>query len=300
MFRRRSVRHLALVLAGVLAVAGLAACGGDDDDDEATGDDTEETTDEAEEGEEEEGEVDVDVDADVQAYCDGVVAIETIPEPDIDFESLSEEELQEEIAAFATDEMIPLTEEIAANTPDEIAEEIEILIGAVEEVAETGDFSVFDTPEVEEASATTHVFDLANCGWASSPVEATDYAFSNVGSTYDAGIVSFDLTNAGEESHEFVLFRKNDGVTQSFDEILALGEEESQELVTNVAGISPIAPGDTDYSVVDLESGDYVALCFLPVGATPEVVEAVESGQQEPPEGPPHFTQGMKVAFTVS
>ena len=294
------IQRLAVLLAGVVVVGGLAACGGDDDDEtDATGDETEATadgTDEDDDGDD----ADVDVDVDVPANCDAVATIETLPEPDIDFESLSEEELQEEIAAFATDEILPITEEVAANTPPEIAEEIDILIGAVEEIAETGDFTIFESPEVEEASDTTHAFDLENCGWASSPVEASEYAFSNVSPSYDAGIVSFDLSNVGEEVHEMVFFRKNDDVTQSFDEILALGEEEAQSLITNVAAIDATNPGDADYSVLDLESGEYIALCFLPVGATPEVFEAVQSGQQDPPEGPPHFVEGMRAEFSVA
>jgi hypothetical protein len=47
---------------------------------------------------------------------------------------------------------------------------------------------------------------------------------------------------------------------------------------------------------VDLEPGRYVIACFLPVGATPENMEALESGELQ---GPPHFTQGMLEEFTV-
>lgn len=38
------------------------------------------------------------------------------------------------------------------------------------------------------------------------------------------------------------------------------------------------------------EPGDYVAVCFIPLGSTPDNEEA---------DGPPHLTQGMKVEFTV-
>ena len=37
-------------------------------------------------------------------------------------------------------------------------------------------------------------------------------------------------------------------------------------------------------------------VCFLPVGATPDNMEALESGELQ---GPPHFTEGMVEEFTV-
>ena len=61
-------------------------------------------------------------------------------------------------------------------------------------------------------------------------------------------------------------------------------------------GASFGAPGDSDTLFVDLEPGRYVIVCFLPVGATPDNMEALESGELE---GPPHFTQGMVEEFTV-
>ena len=289
---------IALLLAGVLATGALAACGGDDDDD-AGGDDTDVTVEDTEDETEDTAD-DEAAGGDVEAYCEAVTEIETIPEPEVDFESMSPEEQQEFAAAFATDELLPLAEEAQANAPEEVAEDIEILVGAVEEVAETGDFAAFDTPETEAAGDNAHAFDVENCDWARTEVIAADYEFQGIEESYEAGVISFDFKNTGAEVHELAIMRKADGVTESFDDLLAMGEEEAEGKVEFVGGIDPILPEDVDYVVADLEAGDYLAICFLPVGATPEVFEAVESGQQEPPEGPPHFTQGMKVEFTVS
>ena len=57
-------------------------------------------------------------------------------------------------------------------------------------------------------------------------------------------------------------------------------------------------PGSSDSRIIELEAGEYLAVCFIPVGLTPEVAEAAESGGEEP-QGPPHFTQGMRAEFTV-
>ena len=50
-------------------------------------------------------------------------------------------------------------------------------------------------------------------------------------------------------------------------------------------------PGEDGYAVVELEPGDYIALCFIPTGMT--------SDEGPPPEGPPHAMQGMVAEFTV-
>ncbi|MGH9188090.1 MAG: hypothetical protein ACRD0U_20150, partial [Acidimicrobiales bacterium] len=116
-------------------------------------------------------------------------------------------------------------------------------------------------------------------------VTAVDYAFEDLPTSLEAGPTVVELTNDGDEAHELVLFRKNDGVTQPAEELLALPDEEAFELVAFVQGSEPIDPGKRSSTVFDLEAGDYVAVCFLPVGG---------SG-----DGPPHFTEGMFTEFSV-
>lgn len=68
-------------------------------------------------------------------------------------------------------------------------------------------------------------------------------------------------------------------------------QEETMELAT-VVGAPALAPPGTDaYTVVDLEPGEYVAVCFIPVGTT-----ALDG---PPPEGPPHAMQGMVAELVV-
>lgn len=71
-----------------------------------------------------------------------------------------------------------------------------------------------------------------------------------------------------------------------------LGEEEAGAKVEQVAGTFA-SQGDTDYAVVELEKGEYVAVCFVPVGLTSEEVAP-------PEDAPPHFTLGTKVEFEVA
>lgn len=65
--------------------------------------------------------------------------------------------------------------------------------------------------------------------------------------------------------------------------------------VTSDAGFVFAPPGAGNHITADLEPGRDVALCFVPVGATPE---AMASGA--PLEGEPHAMHGMVAELTVT
>jgi hypothetical protein len=269
-----------MVLAG-LAVAGLLAAGCGDDDDTASSAAT--TSDDA---------AAAGASTGTDAYCDAALAIETAAEPDIDFATATEEEIAEASKTFAVETMRPLADDLLAAAPPELPVDLQVQSDALDLVAETGAFSAFETPEVVAASEATHAYDLETCGWATVGVDAADYSFAGLPDQLDAGVVSFELTNGGTEVHEMVLLRKNDGVTESFDELLTLPEEEAMEKVTMVGLAGPVPPGEAGYAVVDLDAGEYLAACFIPVGTL--------SFDGPPPEGPPHMMQGMVHRLTVA
>ena len=132
-----------------------------------------------------------------------------------------------------------------------------------------------------------------HCGFADFTLTATEYAFGGLATEVAAGPTVVQLANTGAEFHEVAMVRKDDGVTESFDELLALPEEQFGDKVTFV-GAAFAAPGETGGAVVDLAAGDYLAVCFVPVGATPDALAAGGA-----PDGPPHFMQGMEQEFTV-
>jgi hypothetical protein len=275
-------RHSFRWIAAVVAVGTLIAAGcGDDSDDEAQDTGTEETS-----------ETTASDESAFAAYCDTELAIETAPEPEIDFETATPEEQAAALRTYGSETMRPLADDVVAAAPEELAGDVGLLSDAVDELAASGDFAAFEQPDVEAASDNLHAFDLENCGWSTQQVTASDYAFEDVPEELSAGPTSFELTNDGEELHELVLVRKNDGVTASADELLALPEEEALSQVTPVGSPAFAAQGEDDYLVADLEPGDYIGLCFIPVGTTSE--------EAPPPEGPPHAMQGMVSEFTVS
>ena len=126
---------------------------------------------------------------------------------------------------------------------------------------------------------------------------AKDYSFNGLPTSVPAG-TSLTLTNEGAELHEMIVVRKNDGVTESFDELLALPEEEALTKVTTV-GVLFAAPGETASmgmgatgapsamtSIALGEEGEYFALCFIPQGTT-EMPDFAAAPRQRPLPRPP-------------
>ncbi|MFN2503807.1 MAG: hypothetical protein ABR540_06170, partial [Acidimicrobiales bacterium] len=121
--------------------------------------------------------------------------------------------------------------------------------------------------------------------WARSDIEGVEYAFNGVPSSPRTGPRSFELKNEGKEPHELVLFRFNDGVSDTVQQLLSLPQDQIQAKVRSF-GTTFAEPGKSSFVVADLSAGRYAMLCFIPVG-----------GAQE---GPPHATRGMLAEFQVS
>ena len=176
---------------------------------------------------------------------------------------------------------------MAAIAPEGAAEPLEEIATGFEEDPE----GYFDSTEFGELFG--QVSEVANeeCADETIDVTAVDYAFEGVPTELSTGTLGVNFSNDGTEFHEFIVFRKNEGVTESFPEIFELEEEAASELVTEV-GAAFAAPGESFSTLLDVaEPGEYAAVCFVPLGSTPEVEEG---------DGPPHVSQGMLAEFTVS
>lgn len=125
-------------------------------------------------------------------------------------------------------------------------------------------------------------------------VIARDFAFDGLEAIDSTGEYALTLTNTGSELHEVVMVRIDDDETRPIEELLM--EEDPSAFATDVA-FAFACPGDSSapVSVQIDEPGRYVAVCFIPVGTTP----------QTPPEdfetmGPPHAMEGMVAEIEVS
>lgn len=177
--------------------------------------------------------------------------------------------------------------EVAADAPEDAKEPLEAIATGFEE--EGGEYT--DGPEFgKHYEAVTKVV-VDECAEETIEVTAAEYEFRGIPEELPAGVVGATFENTGGEMHEIVVLRKKDGVTESFQDILAKGEEEAQKLVDISFGAFG-EPGSKSTAAFDMrDAGEYAAVCFIPVGSTPDAGEEVD--------GPPHFTRGMLTEFTV-
>jgi hypothetical protein len=165
---------------------------------------------------------------------------------------------------------------------------------AVTTFKDQGD-AAFEDPTFTAKIAEIDQYLVDNCGYETVDVSMAEYSFTGIPESLDKGVTAFVLSNDGTELHEFVVARLKGDTT--VDDILALPENASakarKKLVEEIPGGGFAAPGQSDVALINLKkTGNYVALCFVPVGSTPDV----EDGG----DGPPHAHEGMSAEFTVS
>lgn len=257
-----------MMVKAVAAAAGLAllasACG-DDDDDAAT-------------PSEQQGE-ETPAEGDTAAFCDAVLEFYSLAN-----ETQLDESTAEADIVAAGEQLGPVFQELVDNAPESVADTAQQLNEDAVQPLLDGDASGFNDEATYDAYIGMVDQSADECEFPRVPITATDYAFAGVPETIDAGTYVFELTNEGSEEHEMVIFRKAEGVTESFEELVNLPEEEGEEkIVFAGAGFAP--PGESGAALTQLEPGEYAMVCFIPVGG----------GE----DGPPHFTQGMLTDFTV-
>lgn len=145
-------------------------------------------------------------------------------------------------------------------------------------------------------------------------VHATDYAFKGVPGRLPAGEARISFTNDSKaEAHQMDIFRVDDGVKETFEQILAEDEaqqakleqqeeQQAQQGASNPPGAEqapPPAPKMAFFAgsgagpgtaarmdlIGNLPAGRYGVVCFLPV--------------TNDEAGTPHYKKGMKAEFIV-
>ena len=169
-----------------------------------------------------------------------------------------------------------LLAEMGANPPADVADSVAILVeGATAELG--GDDSATSTPEFLDAYTQLSAWAFDNCEFdAAIDVAAVDWAFGGIPLEVPAGRVAFRLTNLGTEYHEMGILRRLDGATQSWEEMApgVMTEEESAMEQVEWVGHAWSPNGDTTgFAFVNLEPGEYAAICFMPIGSTQDMTE---------------------------
>lgn len=268
---RRTVRRAgALMVAGTLVVA-LGACG---DDDDSAADDV--------------AAADGDQAAGADEFCEAAVAVDAA-------------NLAGGSGEATPDEVEAALQEALDTAPDEIADAVDTMVAEARAQMEASASADEDGPpplpgdDFYPASVEVGGFLTGECDLPALDIEATDYAFGGIPETVPAGTTVLNFANDGAEFHEAVVMKIADGEERPVEELLTLPDEEAMALVTEKAFV--LAPPDAaTYVTADLEPGRYVALCFVPVGTTPEAM----AGGAPSEEADPHFAHGMVAEFTVT
>lgn len=118
-------------------------------------------------------------------------------------------------------------------------------------------------------------------------VTGIDYGFEGLPEELPAGTAAVRFTNrtSHEEPHELIIAKRNDGTTESLDELAEMNPDELMEKVTMAGVAFADAADSSSTSFMELEPGTYVAICTIPVGG----------GES----GPAHATSGMIGEFQV-
>lgn len=182
----------------------------------------------------------------------------------------------------------PALEAFEEQVTGDLAEPAETVVTTLSAVLDGGDPSGMESPEFVEASTTVGDAMFEGCD-VDAKVEVTgvDYAFEGLPDEIDAGRLALRFVNETEadEPHELVLMRRADGVDDPVEDLLALPEEELGEKLEMVGVAYADAAGGSNVTFLELEAGEYVAICMLPVGG----------GE----DGDPHAVHGMTAELSV-
>ncbi len=115
-------------------------------------------------------------------------------------------------------------------------------------------------------------------------VRLKDFAFE-MPESLPAGPLTIQVINDGPEPHEFNILKLEEGKTVSDVMAFLGGQAGGPPPFAPVGGANGIDAGGVEYAELNLEPGNYVAICNIP---SPKA------------EGHPHFTLGMIKEFTVT
>ena len=204
----------------------------------------------------------------------------------------------------ATGAAIATTEETA---PPEIAPAVDELVAYNRAIVADAEAAASEAPPSAptippdsyfSASAEAGKYMADNCDFENVEVTATEYTFEGLDGDLAPGMTLMQFTNDGDEYHEIDIEKLADGEERSVDELLDLMQtapDQAAALVTPVA-LTFAPPKSATYAIFSLAPGRYLAMCHVPVGATPE---ALQSGEHLD-ESDSHLTHGMITEFTVT
>ena len=184
--------------------------------------------------------------------------------------------------------LLPALDRMEKASPQEVATDAATFVRLMRAAA-TGDDSALASPDLARADSAVDAYLLERCGYPEMALYAVEYEFDRVPDSVPAGPTAISLTDDGQELHQVVLLRVNDGVDETMDALFDLPEEERTSKVTPVAEVD-VRPGRTNTSLVNLEPGRYILVCYVPKDSKGGVLG----------HGDPHYADGMLAEVTVT
>lgn len=129
-------------------------------------------------------------------------------------------------------------------------------------------------------------------GAATVQVTLDEWAMAAEPASTPSGEVTFEVSNAGEEVHEFVVIRTDLWLLDLPTADDGSVDEEGAEDLEVLGEVEDIAAGASETLTLDMVAGKYVLICDI-------VEEETEMDEMEMEHDPSHFQNGMRTEFTV-
>ncbi|MGD9705723.1 MAG: hypothetical protein AB7Q42_15435 [Acidimicrobiia bacterium] len=172
--------------------------------------------------------------------------------------------------------------------PEDLRDDGEAVSNGLQ-AAFAGDEAAMSSPEYVDANTAIGEAMYEGCDTAQKlDVAGIDYGFEGLPDSVKAGRVAIQFTNKtkNDEAHEMFIVVRNEGTTETFEELDALPEEELFSKVTPVGVVFADQADGVATTLLDLQPGSYIAVCNIPVGG----------GET----GDPHALHGMVAEFDVA
>lgn len=259
MFTNPTRHRLLAATAGLVLAAGLLACGSDDSgSNETTAPTTADTT----------TATTAAAGGDLASQCEQYTTVS---------------------ASLAGDPSVaaPALDALATTPPADIAGPTQTFVDGFKAALE-GDPAVFESAEFTDALGEVGDYFFNHCELSAQlEVTGADYAYAGIPERVEAGVVGIRFLNisATEEPHELFLMRRPDGDTRTVDEITHLDQETIFAEYQPVGVAFANAPSTSMSVLLNLEAGEYLAICNLPTKGD---------------ESMPHSHSGMVAALSVA
>jgi|SRR5690349_4724908 len=192
------------------------------------------------------------------------------------------------IQKFSTQLQPPLTA-VENSMPPVVRDDVGAIGRQVGSAVATKSDAPMSTPEFDAALTRLRINTIKQCEIPEVRIVSTEYEYEGMPANVVAGALSVIFINLGAEPHQMSVFRIADGESRPFAQLIALPQEQRDQLLTSVMPVPSADPGSTDAEILKLAPGRYGIACLNSQGST-----VAKDGT-----GPSHASLGETAEFAV-